>query len=101
MRTYRCWCKACTLVNGRGDDCVSRGKLLDMPSCLRSKLSLEGRAVYCAAGSRYKADTSGPPVSMLINSREFRTTGFNLKEVFPPTLETISRVYARSGPVKS
>jgi hypothetical protein len=42
-------------------------------------------------------DTSRPPVSMMINSNELRAAGFNLKEVFPPALETVARVHARSG----
>ena len=33
-------------------------------------------------------DTSRPRVTMLINSSELNTTGFKLKEVFPPSLET-------------
>ena len=36
-------------------------------------------------------DTSRPPVVMLINSNELRVTGFNLKEVLPPALETDTR----------
>ncbi len=36
-------------------------------------------------------DTLRPHVSMLINSRELRVTGFKLKEVFPPTLEAVAR----------
>ena len=40
-------------------------------------------------------DTSSPPVPMMINSSELRTTGFNLKEVFPPELEVSSRVSTR------
>ena len=35
-------------------------------------------------------DTSRPPVDMLINSSELRATGFNLKEVLSPTLETVA-----------
>ncbi len=34
-------------------------------------------------------DTSRPPVVMLINSSELRDTGFKLKEVLPPPLETV------------
>jgi hypothetical protein len=33
-------------------------------------------------------DTSRSPVVMIINSSELRATGFKLKEVFPPALET-------------
>ncbi len=40
MRKYRCWCKACSLVRGRGHVCVSRHKCLDVPGCLRSKLTV-------------------------------------------------------------
>ncbi len=36
-------------------------------------------------------DTSWPPVAMLINSSELRVTGFNVKEVLPPALETDAR----------
>ena len=36
-------------------------------------------------------NTSRPPVDMLINSSELRTTGFKVKEVFPPSLETVVR----------
>ena len=39
MRKYRCWCKSSALVSGRGDDCLSRGQFLDVPSCWRSKLT--------------------------------------------------------------
>ncbi len=34
------WCKACALLRGRGHDCVSRGRFLDVPDCLRSKLTV-------------------------------------------------------------
>ena len=40
IRKYSCWCKVCSLVRGRGHDCVSRGNLLDVPGCLRSKLTV-------------------------------------------------------------
>ncbi len=40
MRLYSCWCKACALVHGRGHGCVSRGRFLDVPGCLRSKLTV-------------------------------------------------------------
>jgi hypothetical protein len=40
MRKYSCWCKACSLVCGRGHDCVSRNKFLDVPGCLCSKLTV-------------------------------------------------------------
>jgi hypothetical protein len=40
MRNYSCWCKACSLVRGRGYGCVSRHKFLDVPGCLRSKLTV-------------------------------------------------------------
>jgi len=40
MRKYSCWCKACSLVRGRGHGCVSRHKFLDVPGCLRSKLTV-------------------------------------------------------------
>ena len=36
-------------------------------------------------------DTSRSPVAMVINSSELRATGFKLKEVLPPTLETDAR----------
>jgi hypothetical protein len=36
-------------------------------------------------------DTSRPPVVMLINSNELRTTGFKFKEVLPPALEAPAR----------
>jgi hypothetical protein len=40
MRKYSCWCKACALVRGRGHGCVSRGRFLDVPGCMRSKLTV-------------------------------------------------------------
>jgi hypothetical protein len=40
MRKYSCWCKTCSLVRRRGHDCVSSGSLLDVPDCLRSKLTV-------------------------------------------------------------
>ena len=40
MRKYRCWCKACSLVRGRGHGCVSRGNLLDVSGCLCSHLTV-------------------------------------------------------------
>ena len=40
MRKYICWCKTCSLVRGRGHGCVSRHKFLDVPRCLRSKLTV-------------------------------------------------------------
>ncbi len=40
MRKYNCWCKACSLVCGRGHGCVSRHKFLDVPGCLRSKFTV-------------------------------------------------------------
>ena len=40
MRKYSCWCKPCSLVRGRGHGCVSRHKFLDVPGCLRSKLTV-------------------------------------------------------------
>ena len=40
MRKYSCWCKVCALVRGRGHDCVSRGRFLDVSGCLRSKLTV-------------------------------------------------------------
>ena len=40
MRKYSCWCKACAVVRGRGHGCVSRGRFLDVPGCLRSKLTV-------------------------------------------------------------
>jgi hypothetical protein len=40
-------------------------------------------------------DTSRPPVSMLINSSEFRSAGFKLKEVLPPALEAAAHVRTR------
>ena len=46
-------------------------------------------------------DTSSPPVPMMINSSALRTTGFNLKEVFPPALETVARVGTRGEGLRS
>ena len=40
MRKYSCWCKACSLVRGRGHGCASRGNLLDVTGCLSSKLTV-------------------------------------------------------------
>ena len=40
MRKYSCWCNACALVRGRGHDCVSRAKFLDVPGCWRSNLTV-------------------------------------------------------------
>ncbi len=34
MRKYMCWCKACSLVHGSGQDCVLRNKFLDVPGCI-------------------------------------------------------------------
>ena len=51
MRKYRCWYKTCSLVRGRDHDCLSRGNFLDVPGCLCSKLSLEGRPLHCAVGT--------------------------------------------------
>ncbi len=39
----------------------------------------------------HHVDSSRPPVPMLINSSEFRYTGFKLKEVIPPGLESATR----------
>ena len=36
-------------------------------------------------------DTSRTPVSMIINSSQLRVVVFNLKEVIPPTLESVAR----------
>jgi hypothetical protein len=54
IRKYFCWCKACSLVRGRG-----HGTEWSVSPCvwmfaLKSHC-LEGREVYCAAGSGYKA----------------------------------------------
>jgi hypothetical protein len=46
-------------------------------------------------------DTSRPPVVMLINSSELRAAGFKLKEVFPPALETTTRVHTRGAGLRS
>jgi hypothetical protein len=54
-----------------------------------------------AAGSDTAEGTERSPVAMLINSSEFRTAGFKLKEVFSPTLEAVALVHARSGTAKS
>ena len=40
MRSYSCWCKACSRVRGRGHGAVSRGPYLDVPGCTRSKLTV-------------------------------------------------------------
>jgi hypothetical protein len=40
MRKYSCWCKSCALVRGRGYDCVSPGRFLDVSGCLSSKLTV-------------------------------------------------------------
>ena len=40
MRKYSCWCKACSLVCGCEDGCVSRGQFLDVPACWGSKLTV-------------------------------------------------------------
>ena len=54
MRKYSCWCKTCSLLCGCGNDCVSRGNLLDVSVndcvsrgnlldvsvCLRSKFTV-------------------------------------------------------------
>jgi len=40
MRKYSCWCKTCSLVRGRGHDCVSIGNFLDVSGSLRSKLTV-------------------------------------------------------------
>ena len=37
-------------------------------------------------------DTSRTPVVMNVNSSELRGTGFNHKEVLPPTLDAVERV---------
>ena len=41
-------------------------------------------------------DTSRPPVVMLINSNELRTTGFKFKEVLSPSLEEAARGVMRT-----
>ncbi len=41
-------------------------------------------------------DTSRSPVVMIVNSSELRPVGFKFKEVFPPALETVSRVGFRT-----
>ena len=41
-------------------------------------------------------DTSRTPVTMLINSSEFRASGFKIKEVIPPTLEAATRGVLRT-----
>jgi hypothetical protein len=46
-------------------------------------------------------DTSRPPVAMLINSSKLRAAGFNLREVFPPTLESDTRVRMRGAGLRS
>jgi hypothetical protein len=59
MRKYRCWCKACSLVRGRGHGCVSHHKFLDVPGCswvfALEAHCLEGRAVHRPTVSRYRA----------------------------------------------
>jgi len=37
------------------------------------------------------ADTSQPPVAMLINSSELRAAGFTLREVISPALDALAR----------
>jgi hypothetical protein len=44
-----------------------------------------------------KVDTSRSPVAMLIKTRNLCATGFNLNEVFPPVLETTTRVRTRGA----
>ena len=48
-------------------------------------------------------DTSRPPVTMLINSSELRTTGFKLKEVLSPTIESAARggIHTRGAGLRS
>ncbi len=50
-----------------------------------------------AAGSDTTEGTERSPVAMLINSSEFRTAGFKLKEVFSPTLEAVAHVTRGAG----
>jgi hypothetical protein len=40
-------------------------------------------------------------VAMLINSSELRAAGFKLKEVFPPALETATRVLTQGAGLRS
>ncbi len=40
-------------------------------------------------------------MAMLINSSEFRDSGFKLKEVFPPSLDTAARVCTRGAGLRS
>ena len=40
-------------------------------------------------------------MAMLINSSEFRDSGFKLKEVFPPALEAAGRVCTRGAGLRS
>ncbi len=46
--------------------------------------------------SSSSGDTSRSPVFMIVNSSELLTTGFKLKKVLPPELETVSRVDLRT-----
>lgn len=56
MRPWSCWCRACSLVRGRGPQwgTVSDGAYLRVPGCLHKQLTTwkEGR-VCCDAGIRH------------------------------------------------
>ena len=39
-RPYSCWCPACSHARGRGQGMVSAGNKLNVPGCMRSKLTV-------------------------------------------------------------
>ena len=47
-----------------------------------------------------EADPEAPPVEMIINSSELRAAGFSLREVLPPTLESLARVRTRGAGIR-
>ncbi len=74
---------------------VQRGKRMDAhASTIKTLLSSSN-------GGSKDVDTSRPPVAILINSSELCVSGFKLREVFPPTLESVARVRTRGAGLRS
>jgi hypothetical protein len=64
IRKYSCWCKACSLVRGRGHGAESGAQSLHVPGCLRSKLTV------------WKEDQFTVLPGQGIKQREVRVSGY-------------------------
>jgi hypothetical protein len=105
-RSYSCWCKACSRV--RGQEFKLKGhKYVDSSWSTKEFVSTTGTAPSlltcdCIVWRRIPqvspfrndpsadTNTSPAPAAMIINSSQLRTTDFDLREVIPLQLETVT-----------